>query len=79
VPMVITYLLSFNLPFTSIEVLDVDCIWFERLNLLDLEGLPICIASLVGCNLVNDFWCMGDFEGLIVFLVVTSFLELGLL
>jgi len=74
----ITYLLSFNLPFTSIEVLDVDCTWFERLNLLDLEGLPICIASLVGSNLVNKFWCMGDFEGLVVFLVVTSFLELGL-
>lgn len=68
----ITSLLGSNLPFTSIEVSDVDCTWFERLNLLDLEGLPICIASLVGLNLVNKFWCIGDFEGLIVFLVALS-------
>jgi hypothetical protein len=62
----ITSLLGSNLPFTSREVSDVDCTWFERLNLLDLEGYPFCIASLVGSNLVNKLWCIRNFEGLIV-------------
>lgn len=52
------------------ELANIPCAWC--LSLLDLVGLPICISSLVGSNLYDKFWCKEDFEGLIVFFVITS-------
>jgi hypothetical protein len=56
------------------EVADVSCTWFDRFNLsLDLKGLPMCTSSLLGFNLFIKFCYKGDFEGLIVILVITFF------